>query len=484
MALSRRRAIRAAVLAGASPVVVPRMIEAAENRNDAPTGAVVNVRAFGAVGDGMVDDTSAIQAAVDDCFGRPNNPNSSANAHLNKPLYFPPGVYRTTAPIILTNVRGGHIFGAGRLSATIRNAAGSSVLRTNGFEYSRVEMLRLSAAGKDADVFDLDWTNGGGTALQSNTLSDMFFDGGAIGVNIGKSQFMGSENLFLNCFFGRHGTAGLKTSNFNALQNTLIGGNIQSCAIGIWVRFGSCSVYNTGFQISNTFDIVVENSANDAMVISGSRSESRDFIQLRNGVTAHIVGCSHLSNDNGVFADIGGCQVAIDSCVSLRGIIRGHGNINAANTSFGRKDWIDIASVRSGLIEIENCYVGGTRNSGFDNAQLIANRTITPTGSHMPVQRLFLDIKPGFGKLKTPLRAGTRISKVTLILDKAGSSGTIWVGDENNSSRYFAAANLTEKTIVSPVVEFRYQLADVLTVEYVDATDVSGSVAVDFVLES
>jgi hypothetical protein len=29
----------------------------------------------------------------------------------------------------------------------------------------------------------------------------MFFDGGSIGVEIGHSGFMGSENLFLNCFW-------------------------------------------------------------------------------------------------------------------------------------------------------------------------------------------------------------------------------------------------------------------------------------------
>src|SRR6516225_1358540 len=32
-------------------------------------------------------------------------------------------------------------------------------------------------------------------------FADMFFDGGSIGVEIGHSGFMGSENLFLNCFW-------------------------------------------------------------------------------------------------------------------------------------------------------------------------------------------------------------------------------------------------------------------------------------------
>lgn len=483
MDFSRRGAIEAAIVTSASTLAAPRIVGAVESQSGASCGPLVNVTAFGAVGNGAADDTAAIQAAVDDCFGTSSNPHSGVNAHLNKPLYFPAGIYRTSAPIILTNVRGGHIFGAGRFTTMIKNSRGTSVFRTNGFEFSRVEMLQLSAVGNQADVFDLDWTNGGGTALQSNTFADVFFDGGAIGVNIGKSDFMGSENLFLNCFFNRHGTAGLKTSNFNALQNTLVGGNIQSCSVGVWIRAGSCSVYNTGFQICNTFDIAVDNSANDSMVISGSRSESPSFARFRNGVTAHIVGCSHSSNDNGTFADIDGCQVAIDSCVSLRGVVKGQGIISVRNTCFGRDDWIDSTSMRSGAVEVQNCYVGGTRNSGFRGARLISRRTLTPAGSHSPLQRMLVDIKPEFGKLNIPIAAGTRIRNVTLILDKPASSGVIWVGDKSNASRYFAAANLTGSTSVSPVIEHRYQSADTLIVEYIDAPGVSGSVAVDFVAD-
>ena len=260
MLVSRRGAIHNVIATGASTVAAAQMAAAAENSGAVQGGVTfVDVRTFGAIGDGVADDTSAIQAAVDDCFGKAESPNSGRGAQLNKPLYFPQGTYKTKAPIVLTNVRGGHIFGAGRFATTVNNVAGTSVFRTNGFEYSRIEMMQLSAAGKNADVLDLDWTNGGGTALQSNTFADMFFDGGAIGVNIGKSN-MGSENLFLNCFFGPCATAGIRTSNFNALQNTLVGGNIQSCPIGVWVRMGSCSVYNTGFRsvIPSTLWLIIQ----------------------------------------------------------------------------------------------------------------------------------------------------------------------------------------------------------------------------------
>lgn len=48
---------------------------------------MLNVKDFGAVGDGKTDDTEAIQAAVD---AAENGPAS---------VYFPPGVYRIEFPI-------------------------------------------------------------------------------------------------------------------------------------------------------------------------------------------------------------------------------------------------------------------------------------------------------------------------------------------------------------------------------------------------
>jgi hypothetical protein len=485
MSLSRRSAIHSVVASGVSTVAAARIATAAESPGSVQGGVtIVNVRAFGAIGDGIADDTSAIQDAVDDCFGKADNPNSGPRAHLNKPLYFPQGIYKTTAPIVFTNVRGGHIFGAGRHTTTVKNVAGTSVFRTNGFEFSRIEMIRLSAPGKVADVLDLDWTHTGGTALQSNTFAEMYFDSGAIGVNIGKSDYMGSENLFLNCFFSSCAVAGVKTSNFNALQNTLFGGNIQSCPVGVWVDRGCCSVYSTGFQICKTFDIVVNNSANDTMVVSGVRSESLNFIQLRNGITAQIVGCSHLNSADGIFADIGNSQANIDSCVSLRGIVKGDGMVRTSNSSFGRTDWIDVASIRDGINEVQNCFVGGTRNVSFRTSTLIARKIVTSSGNQWPLNRQLIAIKSGTSKVAMSIAAGARIQKVTLILDAAGTSGTVTVGDSDNPSRYFNVASLTGSSLISSTIEHRYATADILLVQCTNATEVTGFVAVDFVVES
>src|SRR3954454_23943486 len=66
---------------------------------------VVNVRDFGAVGNGTTDDRAAIQSAIDAAFGPASSPHGAA-ATQNRALVFPNGNYLVTSPLVLTRVRG------------------------------------------------------------------------------------------------------------------------------------------------------------------------------------------------------------------------------------------------------------------------------------------------------------------------------------------------------------------------------------------
>jgi Pectate lyase superfamily protein len=131
---------------------------------------------FGAVGDFATDDTAALQAALDHCFGPSNARHGTANVHLNKALYIPPGHYKITAPLTVEYLHGGRIVGAGRFVTQIENVTpNSSVFVTNGCGYSRFEGMRLTAAA-GGKAFDLDWDgSAGGPALQSNTFCRHIF---------------------------------------------------------------------------------------------------------------------------------------------------------------------------------------------------------------------------------------------------------------------------------------------------------------------
>ncbi len=298
---------------------------------------IINVRDFGALGDGSHDDTANIQAAMDAAYGTAAAPHGTASVTSNKPVFFPNGAYKTTSAITLRSVRGAHIFGAGRFTTKITNTTSNgSIFVTNGFEYSRIEAMHLVSNGT-GKCFDLDWDNTGATALQSNTFSDMFFEAGAYGLRIGATGFMGSETSIINCFFANHTTAGIATSNGNALQQSMFGGNIAGCAIGIWVGSGSFPlIHGVGFQGNTTADIKVDNSANDTYSVAACRTESSVmFAKFQNGSSAHLSGCNQTPSTAGGFAFIeaspgpgaGPGVMLIDGCFSKNGIITGNGKL-------------------------------------------------------------------------------------------------------------------------------------------------------------
>ncbi|HEY1747721.1 MAG TPA: glycosyl hydrolase family 28-related protein [Xanthobacteraceae bacterium] len=349
----------------------------------------VNVKdpQFGARGDGS-DDTAAIQAAVNSCFGSPAAPHGSAAVSKNGVLYFPPGIYRITAPIELTKLHGCRILGSGRTTTRIVNETHGGVFATNGCGYSHFEGLCLISSDNNNAVFDLNWDGTpGGAALQSNTFIDMFFDGGAYGVDIGAGGFMGSENIFVNCFWYRSAMAGLKTSNFNACQNTVVGGNLQACNMGIWVSRGSVTmIESVGFQLQKEWDIRVDNSANDTINVIGCRTESPNFMQIKNYVHAVVLGCTHAASaDPSTFLQPGRCPTTVERCVSIDGQIDldAEARLTVRGCSFGRKDWLSYGTLYPNqVIELEDIQYGGTPNSHPNGVPLqIAKQRITSEGT-------------------------------------------------------------------------------------------------------
>lgn len=228
------------------------------------------------------------------------NPNGIANVHLNKVLYIPPGGFYINRRLNIRLLLGGRIMGAGRfVTQILSTVAGQACIRTNGMGYSHVEGIHFDTNANQvgSPLFELDWDNSsGGGALQSNTFIDCMFDGQHAttvdyGLRIGNTGFMGSENILIDCYFNTFKTAAWGTFNFNALQNTMIGGNIQGCPLyGVWCRQGSVFLYSVGFQngIKNQIDVSgadlkISNSADTHSAMMDCRSESAVMAQSSNG---------------------------------------------------------------------------------------------------------------------------------------------------------------------------------------------------------
>jgi Pectate lyase superfamily protein len=323
---------------------------------------IKNVKDFGAVGDGRNDDTSAIQAAFDAAFGSSDSPHGASGKYSNKPVFFPAGQYRITSALTMRSVQGGLIFGAGILATNITNTtSGGTAIRTNGCAYTCFRDLAIQATGGSGSgsiAFDLDWDNTGSVALNANYFENIAFSG-ELGINIGSSGYMGSENVFVNCYFTNCAGQGLVTRNFNALDQTIIGGGASNCGIGYKVLTGSIQlIMNVGLAENINYDIDI--SSNSVNAIIGCRSESVNFINAPAG-TFSIVSCHHSSNMAGSkFVDNLNGSCVLTACQSdCSKILGNHGLLQLVGCDF-------------------NLFVGNITNATNNGSGLVRITTSTP----------------------------------------------------------------------------------------------------------
>jgi hypothetical protein len=85
----------------------------------------VSVRSFGAVGDGVTDDTAAIQRAIDQLFLNPANKNSPASRYK---LRFDPGTYIVNSTIFVPPFA--NLIGSGKQKTVIQSSSADAILKT------------------------------------------------------------------------------------------------------------------------------------------------------------------------------------------------------------------------------------------------------------------------------------------------------------------------------------------------------------------
>lgn len=287
---------------------------------------IINVKNYGATGDGTTDDTAAIQSAITAAFGSTGSPHGSSGQYTNKTLYFPAGDYRISSPLKFRSIQGGVVAGAGIQTTRIfNNTSTSTVMQTNGCSYTCFRDLAVQvngSSGSGSIGFDLDWDGTGTVALNANYFENMAFTG-EIGINIGAGGTMGSENVFVNCYFTNCAAQGLVTRNFNALDQTIIGGGASGCVTGYKVLAGSIQlICNAAFANNSSYDIDIQSNCINAIV--GCRSESLNFINAPAG-TFSLVSCQHSVNTAGAkFVDNLNGSCVMTACQSDCSVISGN----------------------------------------------------------------------------------------------------------------------------------------------------------------
>ncbi len=211
-------------------------------------------RDYGAKGDGVADDSDAINKAL---------------AELRKVgrefsvLYFPAGVYRV-AKTLTTSPCKTHHEGSG--IAVVGEDPATTVIKWDGEDkgtvfsytawYSKISRLTIDGSGRAS----LALLFNGEKFSTYNETSDMVFKDSAVGLQLGgKGGDCGqAENMVLRCRFLNCGT-GLCTANFNSLDIWVWNSLFEDCGEALRNAAGDFRAYSCVFLRSKKWDITTQN---------------------------------------------------------------------------------------------------------------------------------------------------------------------------------------------------------------------------------
>jgi hypothetical protein len=208
---------------------------------------------YGAVGDGVADDTVALQNAL-------NALRTARNSDWSM-LYLPPGNYRITATLKTTrqdtnnDYTGCSVIGADPATTTITydGPAGGNLVEFDGW-YCKFSRLTLNGAGKAAIGLQR-----GGAFSTYCEVSDVRFVDCTVGIQFGNSSDQGqAEHLVQRCEFVRCGT-GVVTVNYNSLDIWVWNSLFTDCGTALKNGAGNFHAYRNVFLRSTVADLAADN---------------------------------------------------------------------------------------------------------------------------------------------------------------------------------------------------------------------------------
>lgn len=354
-------------------------------------GAVLNVKDFGAVGDGVADDTVAIQAAVD-----------AMDGVQGKQLFFPSGTYKLTDAITFGLAVGFTIAGASRGSVVLKQFTDdkqifkftstdthSFLIDGLSFDYNTQQAFSSTSAhciefnGTGIQCYNFEIRNcsfdnarrgisSAGTAVcWGYVIEQCVFKNNLVGAGIAFTTSVGQPNIAIrSCYWTRGSNTNesdlrLVSAETALLQNLEFNNGTYAssqyaieCVTNQSVTVVGCKVENVVWESSALFtfpqcDPVLVEGCN-FFSISGTRSSSSSILRADTSGRISVKSCRFQLGGSNSFPVVGNTITTLENCVYTGTLIFDWTGFGLQNPKL-RVDVATDPSIREG--QLVNCYV-------------------------------------------------------------------------------------------------------------------------------
>jgi hypothetical protein len=237
-----------------------------------PFNSWANVKTrFKAAGNGIQDDTKALQAALDS-LSTMNRVlfNDKSNTRYMV-VYLPAGTYKISQTLKLAGKIGISFIGEDPLKTIIKWAGGDNdtMLFSNRCSFMKISRITWDAGNKkNIEEIGLHYKDFAepNFAPTSIEFSDMIFTGNpAYGISAGTyssdgTGMMDAEVAIKRCKFNSCQTAGIAIKGFNALDYWIWDSEFNNCNIGVDCSHGNYHLYQSHFNNSQVTDINIKDA--------------------------------------------------------------------------------------------------------------------------------------------------------------------------------------------------------------------------------